>query len=197
MDILNSIAIDLCEFIDFFCLKYKYDHRGILKKFRLKSGLNKQLNDETWYCLFLQKSAFNYCAKFLLIKLMEDNDKIACKLNNDGLKKWNSLVSNISGQYGRLYELAELDLLEAEDIKSAFKQSDYDIYQIDDELAAFFIERLRKYEFKSYTHEMIYQIFNRLYTDEKRVGLNLQYFYKPANAIDYMLSLNKQKENLV
>lgn len=197
MDILSSITNDLSEFIEFFCLKYKYDHRGILKKFRLKSGLNKQLIDETWYSLFLQKSAFNYCAKFLLIKLMEDNDKIACKLNNKGLKKWNSLVSNISGQYGRLYELAELDLLETEDIKWAFKQCDYDIYLIDDELAVFFIERLKKYDFKSYTHDMIYQIFNRLYTDEKRVGLNLQYFYKPANAIDYILSFNKQKENLV
>jgi len=164
VDILNSIIIDLNEFIDFFYLKYKYDHRGILKKFRLKSGLNKQLNDETWYRLFIQKSAFNYCAKFLIIKLMEDNDKIASKINSDGLKKWNSLITHISGQYGKLYQIAERDLLETEEVKFAFKQNDYDIYEIDDELAVFIIERLKKYEFKTYTNKMIYDIFNRLYS---------------------------------
>jgi len=197
MDVVNKIISDLIEFVEFFKIKYKYDQRGVLKRFRLNSGLNKHLDEENWCDLFIIKSAYNYCAKLLLIKLWEDNKKIACKLNKEGLEEWNKLVTNIPHYYGKLYEIAELDMLESEDMKNVFKQTDYDIYKMDDELSEFIIDRLKAYDFNTFSYKEIYQIYNSLYTDEKRFDLNLQYFYKPAKPIDFILSMKIKTENLI
>jgi len=197
MDLIDKIINDLKEFVEFFYTKYKYDNRGILKRYRLKSGLNKQLNEEVWCDLFIIKSAYNYCAKLLLIKLWEDNNKIASKLNKEGLEKWNSLVTNIREDYAKLYEITEEDILSSEEFKGIFKKSEYDIYKIDNELAALVLEKMNKYSFKGYSYESIYQIFNTLYTDHKRAILNLQYFYNPTETIDFILKVSKEKENLL
>ncbi len=196
MNDVGKLVAELRKFIEFFKEKYKYDQRGVLKRLRLKSGLNKQLGEDMWCKLFIEKTAFNYCAKFLLIKLYEDNKIIPCKLNTEGLKKWGNLVSSKNGLYNKLYEIAESDILNIDEMKSIFKESDYDIYKIDNDLAEFMISNLKKYNFTSYNQDMIYNIFNDLYTDEKKYGLNLQYFYKPARAIEYIISL-KEKEDAV
>ncbi|WP_425446142.1 hypothetical protein [Dethiothermospora halolimnae] len=196
MIFIKKILADLMEFVEFFKMKYKYDQRGVLKKYRLKYGLNKKLSEDMWCELFTEKSAYNYCAKFLLIKFWEDNNKISSKINIEGLKKWNELVTNINSSYSKLYDISENDILESEEMKEAFRKNDYDIYTIDDELAVFIIDRLKKYDFKGYNYSILYEIFNKLYKKEKRSGINLQYFYKPANAIEYILSLNKSEEKL-
>ncbi|WIV10658.1 hypothetical protein [Proteiniborus sp. MB09-C3] len=187
---LKDIVTDFKEFIDFFAMKYKYDNRGILKKFKLRSGLNKQLSEEEWYELFIIKSALNHCAKFLLIKYYEDNEKIASKINKKGLDKWRNLVSNIEQQLGILYEIAEKDCGRIDCLKFAFNESEFDLYKIDDELATYIIDKSINYDLSGYPDNIIYQIFTPLYYDEKRTSMNLQLFYKPANAIEYVLSLN-------
>lgn len=194
---IDRIITDLKEFVEFFKIKYKYDQRGILKRYRLKSGLNKKLTEDVWCDLFLEKAAYNYCAKFLLIKLYEDNSRIASKINKDGLKKWNRFVSNISNNYGMLYRIAEMDMVLVEGVKSAFRKSDYDIYVIDDELAEFIIGKLKKYDFRGLDFSTIYKIFIGAYIDDKRTGPNLQFFYKPANAIEYILNVIHDEKNLV
>lgn len=186
---LNNIISDFKDVIDFFIMKYKYDNRGILRKIRLRSGLNNQLSEEEWYELFIAKAALNHCAKFLLIKYWEDNGKINCKINKAGLDKWKALVSNIGHQMGIIFEIAEKDCSKIEELKFAFNESDYDLYKIDDELASYIIDKSIKYDLRGYPDKIIYQIFLPLYYDEKRTGMNLQLFYKPANSIEYVLSL--------
>lgn len=186
---LNNIISDFKDFIDFFTLKYKYDNRGILKKIRMRSGLNKQLSEDEWYRLFIVKSALNHCAKLLLIKYWEDNGKITSKINKAGLDKWKNFVSNIGDKVDIVYEIAEKDCGKVEELKRAFIESEYDIYKIDEELAAYIVERLIKYDLKGYPNKVIYEIFNQLYYDDKRTSMNLQLFYKPAGAIEHVLSL--------
>ncbi|EOD00516.1 hypothetical protein [Caldisalinibacter kiritimatiensis] len=197
MKIINKIVSDLKEFVDFFKIKYKYDQRGVLKRYRLKSGLNKKLKDDIWYDLFLEKAAYNYCAKFLLIKFFEDTGRIGSKINKSGLEKWHDLVTNIGAQYGNLYKLAESDMVELEEMRIPFKKVDYDIYEIDDELAEFMIEKLKEYDFKTFSYQTLYKIFTSMYLNDKRQGPSLQYFYKPANAIEYILDIKNHEENLV
>ncbi|MTI70509.1 MAG: hypothetical protein FH751_09695 [Firmicutes bacterium] len=197
MLVYKEIIKDLERFVQYFKVKYKYDQRGVLKRLRLKSGLNKQLTEDKWCKLFIEKSAYNYCAKFLIIKLYEDNEKIPCKVNNKGLKKWENLISNLNEQYDKIYEIAQYDIESLEEMKLTFKKTDYDIFKIDNELAKLIINSMKKYDFKGYDIEVIYDIFNNLYTEEKRFGLNLQYFYKPAKAIEYINSIKEQGENLV
>lgn len=186
----NEIILDFKDFIDFFIMKYKYDNRGVLRKIKLKSGLNRQLSEEEWYELFITKSALNCCAKFLLIKFYEDNEKIACKVNRQGLKKWRALVSNIEQQMGILYDIAEKDCGRIDELKFAFRESDYDLYKIDDELASYIINKFINYDFNGYDSKKIHSIFVSLYYDEKRISMNLQLFYKPANAIEHILSFS-------
>lgn len=197
MDSLNGIVGDLKEFVQFFIVKYKYDQRGILKRMKLKSGLNKQLNEDVWCKSFIQKTAYNYCAKFLIIKYLEDNMKIPAKINSRGLEKWKNLVSCIDDYYNTILDIAQRDVSRLEEVKHIFKESDYDIYEIDNELAEFIIKKLEKYDFDSYDFLVINQIFNMLYNDERKIGLNLQYFYKPAKAIDYIMSIKETQMNLV
>lgn len=187
---LNEIILDFKDFIDFFIMKYKYDNRGVMRKIKFESGLNKQLSEEEWYELFIIKSALNCCAKFLLIKFYEDKGKIACKINRQGLEKWRALVSNIEHQMGVLFDIAEKDCGRIDELKTAFRESEYDLFKIDDELASYIIDKSINYDFSAYNIKIIYQIFASLYFDEKRTSMNLQLFYKPANAIEYILSFN-------
>ncbi|RKD32580.1 hypothetical protein [Thermohalobacter berrensis] len=197
MILFDRIALDIKEFVNFFIDKYKYDKRGILKGFKMKSGLNKQLNEDIWCNLFIKKSAYNYCAKFLLIKLWEDKGKILSKINKRGIEKWEKLVSNLDNYYSKLYEIAEMDLINNREIKDAFKNSDYDIFKIDNELAEFMIKRLMEYDFSTYNLETINQIFTNTYLQDEEFGYNLQYFYKPAYAIEFILDIKMVKEKLV
>lgn len=177
-------------------MKYKYDQRGVLKRYRLKFGLNKKLSEDVWCGLFVEKSAYNYCAKLLLIKYWEDNEKISSKINEKGLIKWKNLVSNIENYFSTLYKISEIDMMESEEMKDVFRTSDYDIFEIDDELAGFIIDKLKKYDFKNYDYGVLYNTFNKFYVEEKNSGLNLQYFYKPAKAIDYILALKNEEAKL-
>lgn len=196
MDLIRTIISDFKEFVSFFTMKYKYDQRGVLKRYRLKFGLNKKLAEEVWCNLFVEKAAYNYCAKLLLIKYWEDNGKISSKINNKGIEKWNSLVTNIEGYFSTLYKISEIDMMESEEMKDVFKKCDYDIFEIDDELAGFIIGKLKKYDFKGYNYELLSDVFNRFYTEEKSYGVKLQYFYKPAKAIEFILSLKNEKAKL-
>lgn len=194
---ISRIVSDLKKFVDFFIVKYKYEQRGILKRYRLKSGLNKTLDEELWYSLFIKKAAYNYCAKFLLLKFYEDKGRIASKINKKGLEKWHDLVSNISEHYEKLYGLAEMDMLQVEEMKNVFRKTDYDIYEIDDELAEFIIEKLKEYDFRELDYQVIVNIFTAIYMSDKEIGPRLQYFYKPANTIDYILDIEKYEKDIV
>lgn len=196
MDVINSIVAELKEFVNFFKMKYKYDQRGVLKRYKIKHGLNKNLTEDMWCELFVEKSAYNYCAKILLIKYCEDNGIISSKLNDKGLENWKYLVTNIYNHYGILYEISESDLIASNQFRDIFKRNDYDIYKIDDELGGFIIEKLKKYDFSNYSNEFLKDIFNIIYIEEKNTGVNLQYFYKPAKPIDYILSIKDHEEKL-
>ncbi len=185
---LNNIIQDFKDFINFFIMKYKYDNRGILRKIKMESGLNNQLSENEWYELFIAKSALNHCAKVLLIKYWEDNGKITSKINKTGLDKWKNYVSNIEDNMDIVYKIAEKDCGRVDELKLAFVEGEYDLYKIDNELASYIIDKLIKYDFNGYSHKIIYQIFIHLYFDDKRTSMNLQFFYKPANAIEYVLS---------
>ncbi len=196
MKFINDIISDFIEFVNFFKMKYKYDQRGVLKRYKVKFGLNKKLNEDIWCDLFVKKSAYNYCAKILIIKYWEDNNKILAKINNAGLEKWRNLVENIENHFSLLYQISEIDIRESPEMKDIFKESDYDIFKLDDELAGFIIERLKQYDFDGYDYKVIFTIFNKIYVEEKKSGINLQYFYKPSNSIDYILSINNDQAKL-
>ena len=196
MKFINDIIFDFIEFVNFFKMKYKYDQRGVLKRYKVKFGLNKKLNEDMWCDLFVKKSADNYCAKILIIKYWEDNNKILAKINNAGLEKWRNLVENIENHFSLLYQIAEIDIRESPEMKDIFKESDYDIFKLDDELAGFIIERLKQYDFDGYDYKVLFTIFNKLYVEEKKSGINLQYFYKPSNSIDYILSIDNDQAKL-
>lgn len=193
MNILEDILKDLNEFIDYFTMKYKYENRGIIKKFRVKSGLNKQMNEEQWCKCFTIKSAINYCCKFILIKFYEDNKRILPKLNNEGFNNWTDMVVDVNSQYNNLYNIALKDILTITEMKKAFKGSDYDIFKIDNELASFMINRLIKYDFSKLDIVTLQNIVSRLYSDYD----NINYFYRPSPAVEYIRNTTEIRESLI
>lgn len=190
---VEDLFKDLTEFIDFFIMKYKYENRGIIKKFRIKSGLNKDLNEDEWCDKFINKSAVNHCCKILLMKIFEDKNKVLPKLNDKGFQHWSEMVVDIENQYNNIYKIALKDILTISELRRAFKMSDYDIYEIDNELASYIINKLLKYNFKYITIYDLHNIVNLLYSRDK----HLEYFYKPSPSVDFVLSLEEKKEILV
>ncbi len=182
----------LKKFSNSYFVKYEYDNIGIIKKFRIDSRKNLDIDEEKWCEFFLKKSCLNYCAKFLLIRFFEDRDEIASKLNQEGINIWNRLVKNIKDRYDKLFDIAIIDIKNEEEdsiIKSIFAESDYDIYTIDKELAQIIIDGFSDMNFEEIDNRDIIEVFRKLYPLDAREEINLYDFYEKAPALDYILEL--------
>ncbi len=195
MDKAKEIYNHLLEFIQSFFIKYQYENRGLLKKFKIDSRLNMGIEDDKWFELFLHKSCLNHCAKFILLKYLEDNQMIYEKLSAKGIRKWDSFVKNISSDFEMLYEVAIRDLKAdpSETIKEIFKNSDYDIFSIDNELAKILVQNFSDFNFAHVNKKDIMQLFRLIYSLEKREEMQLEFFYKEAPALSYILNLEKSE----
>ncbi|MCT4605307.1 MAG: hypothetical protein N4A64_04240 [Marinisporobacter sp.] len=198
MDKINKIYQGLKSFIQIFIIKYEYENRGMLKKMRIDSRLNMDIDDEKWCELFLYKSCFNYCAKFVLLRYLEDYGLSYEKMNSKGLKKWGNFVKNISEKLNLLYVIVIKDLQADENnkIRKIFKKSDYDVFEIDEELAKVMSEHLSPIDFSSLKKKDMVLLFRRIYSLEQREEMKLDEFYKDAPALSYILELEKAEELL-
>ncbi|MCG8541090.1 MAG: hypothetical protein MJA82_14325 [Clostridia bacterium] len=175
-----------------FIIKYEYENIGLIKKFRIDSRKNLEYDEEKWCRLFLKKSCFNYCSKLLLLRVFEDKGKITSKFNKKGIEIWNKLVKNIKDRYDKLYNIAIIDIKNDEEIsflKHIFAESDYDIYEIDKELADIIVCGLSNIDLKNITNENLKTIFRQLYPLDEREEAGFVEFYKKAPALEYILSL--------
>ncbi|MBF8982027.1 hypothetical protein IZY60_00605 [Lutibacter sp. B2] len=195
MDSIDPLYDGLMKFINIFIIKYKYENRGILKKLRIDHRLNMKLDNEKWSELFLYKSCYNHCAKFILLRYIEDSKLCYGKMNEKGVCKWKELVKNISGKISILYEIAILDLQkdENEQIRKIFKYSDYDLFKIDDELANVLYEKFLHLDFSNFSKNDLVKIFERIYSLEEREEMRLDKFYKVAPVFSHLLSLDNQE----
>lgn len=193
MDKVELIYNKLFEFIQIFIVKYQYENRGLLRKLRIDSRLNMDIEDERWGQLFLYKSCFNHCAKFVILKLLEDLGQINMKTNEIGIKKWRYFVKNLGKSYDVLYEIAIKDLQADSNntIREIFKSSDYDLFIIDRELASCLIDQFENLLFSDLTAQDISLLFKMIYSLEQREEMNLIHFYKIAPALEYILSEKK------
>lgn len=193
MDKAKEMYDRLLDFIESFFVKYQYENRGLLKKFKIDSRLNLEIDDEKWFELFLYKSCFNHCAKFILLRYMEDNYLTNKKLNVRGIEKWNDFVTNISSDFETLYEVALRDFKAEPDekIREIFKDSDYDVFGIDNELASILIKNFSNIQFDLVNRSDLVQLFRLIYPLEQREEMQLEYFYKEAPALSYILTLEK------
>ncbi len=193
MDKAKEMYDRLLDFIESFFVKYQYENRGLLKKFKIDSRLNLEIDDEKWFELFLYKSCFNHCAKFILLRYMEDNYLTNKKLNVRGIEKWNDFVTNISSDFETLYEVALRDFKAEPDekIREIFKDSDYDVFGIDNELASILIKNFSDIQFDLVNRSDLVQLFRLIYPLEQREEMQLEYFYKEAPALSYILTLEK------
>lgn len=190
-EIQNIIEI-LEKFMKIFIIKYEYENIGLIKKFRIDSRKNLEHDEKKWCRLFLKKSCFNYCCKILLLRVFEDKGKVTSKLNSKGIDVWSKLVKNIKNRYDKLYDIAITDITNDEDIsffKNIFAKSDYDIYEIDRELANIIVYGLGNIDLKNITDEDLKIIFRKLYPLDEREESGFDDFYKKAPALDYILSL--------
>ncbi|MFT9495209.1 hypothetical protein [Anaerosolibacter sp.] len=194
MDKLQDLYEKLTEFMDHFIVKYSYENRGILKKMRIDSRLNMNIEEEEWCKLFLYKSCLNHCAKIVLMRLIEDLGLGHDKLNGKGLKKWRDFVKNLKQDFEILYQVGLLDLQGDANvsIRGIFKKSDYDIFEIDKELASLIIENFTPIAFSDLKKEDIVHLFNKLYTLEDRELMKLESFHRDAPALSYILKLDKK-----
>lgn len=196
MDLVQMIYEGLNEFIEVFMTKYQYENRGLLKKIRIDSRINMEIEEETWSKLFLYKSCYNHCAKIIILRYLEDNNIAYEKMNLQGFKKWSEFVKNISEKHSILYDVAIMDLQEDKNniIRNIFKQSDYDLFKIDDELASVLYRSFCNVDFSKLSTKEVMQVFRRIYSLEKREELNLIEFYKKAPALYYLLKLTDSKK---
>lgn len=182
----------LNKFTETFEVKYRYANIGIIKKFRIDSRKNLEIDEEKWCRLFLKKSSLNYCAKFLLLRVFEDKGKINSKLNKFGIEIWNKLVKNIKESYDKLYDIAIEDIKNEEEfeyIRNIFIESDYDIYVIDKELARIIVDGFVDFDFTTINNKEIIEVFMMMYPLDDREELKLEEFYKEAPALNYILNL--------
>lgn len=189
---IQDIIEVLEKFIKTFIIKYEYENIGIIKKFRIDSRKNLEYDEIDWCRLFLKKSCFNYCSKFLLLRVFEDKGKITSKFNYRGISTWNKLVKNIKHRYDKLYDIAIIDIKNDEEIsfsKNIFAESDYDIYQIDKELAEIIVNGLVGIDLKDITNSDLKKIFRKIYPLDAREEFRFHEFYKGAPALDYILAL--------
>lgn len=192
MNNVEYISSVLEKFIKTFIIKYEYCNLGIVKKFRIDSRKNLEYDEAKWCSYFLQKSCLNYCAKFLLLRIFEDSGQITNKLNKKGLKIWNEFVKNIKNRYDILYNLAIVDLRndnEIKGIKDIFDKTDYDIYEIDKELAEIIINGFLNIDFSRINNEDLKDIFRNIYPLDEREEKKFSEFYVKAPALDYILNL--------
>ncbi len=195
MDKLQEIYEKLSKFIDHFMIKYTYENRGVMKKMRIDSRLNMDIDEEEWCRLFLYKSCFNHCAKIVFMRLIEDRGLGHEKLSEKGLEKWKNFVKNLGQEFDILYHIGLLDLQGDENasIRGIFKKSDYDIFGIDKELADIIIENFSTVHFTDLQKSDIVQLFNKLYTLDDREIMRLENFHKDAPALSYILKLEGKK----
>lgn len=189
---IQDIIEVLEKFIKTFIIKYEYENIGIIKKFRIDSRKNLEYDEIDWCRLFLKKSCFNYCSKFLLLRVFEDKGKVTSKFNYRGISTWNKLVKNIKHRYDKLYDIAIIDIKNDEEIsflKNIFAESDYDIYQIDKELAEIIVNGLIGIDLKDVANSDLKRIFRKIYPLDAREEFRFHEFYKEAPALDYILSL--------
>ncbi|MBS4534658.1 hypothetical protein GOQ29_03410 [Clostridium sp. D2Q-14] len=189
---IEDLIKDLTDFINFFIMKYKYENLGIIKKFRMKSGLNKNLSQDKWCEMFITKSAINHSCKILLIKIFEDKNKVLPKLNYKGFNHWSEMVVDIENQYNNIYKIALKDILTVAELRKAFKVGDYDIYEMDNELASYIINKLLKYDFEYIKVHELHNIIKYLYSQNG----DLEYFYKPSPAVEFIMGMKEKKEIL-
>lgn len=196
MDKVQKIYNGMLEFIQVFIIKYEYENRGILKKMKIDYHLNRELDNEKWCELFLYKSCFNYCAKFILLRYIEDCGLSYMKMNEKGIKKWRCFVKNIYEKFNILYSLAIKDVQEHdnEKIRNIFKKSDYDLFKIDNELAKILCYKFLNIDFSSLNKKEIIYLFQLIYSLEQREEMRLDEFYKDAPALSYMLKLENAKK---
>ncbi|SKC79788.1 hypothetical protein [Maledivibacter halophilus] len=190
---IQDIVEVLEKFIKIFIIKYEYENIGLIKKFRIDSRKNLEYDEVDWCRLFLKKSCFNYCCKILLLRVFEDKGKITSKFNNEGIATWNKLVKNIKDRYDKLYDIAIIDIKNDEEIsflKNVFAESDYDIYQIDKELAEIIAKGLADLDLKDINNSDLKKIFRKIYPLDAREEYRFHEFYKEAPALDYILGLN-------
>jgi len=124
---------------------------------------------------------------------MEDNYLTNKKLNVRGIEKWNDFVTNISSDFETLYEVALRDFKAEPDekIREIFKDSDYDVFGIDNELASILIKNFSNIQFDLVNRSDLVQLFRLIYPLEQREEMQLEYFYKEAPALSYILTLEK------
>ncbi|TCO80074.1 hypothetical protein [Marinisporobacter balticus] len=195
MDKVQKIYSEMIGFIQVFIIKYEYEHRGILKKMKIDSRLNMEIDDEKWCQLFLYKSCFNHCAQFILLRYIEDSGLSYMRMNKKGIEKWRSFVKNIYDALNILYDLAIKDLQQDHNdkIRTLFKESDYDVFKIDDELAKLLCEKLSNIDFSSLKKSEMMALFQLIYSLEQREDMRLHAFYKDAYALSYILDLENRQ----
>ncbi|WZL74596.1 hypothetical protein QBE52_07860 [Clostridiaceae bacterium 35-E11] len=193
MDKIRKIYEGILEFIQAFMVKYKYENRGILKKMKIDSRLNMEIKDDKWCELFLYKSCFNHCAKFILLRYIEDSGYIYGKMNHSGIEKWKNFVKNISENFHILYKIAIKDLQEEinDSISVIFKESDYDVFEIDEELAFIMVYNFSSIDFARLDKKDIILLFRLIYSLEQREEMALEVFYKDAPALSHIFKLEK------
>ncbi|MBS3995073.1 MAG: hypothetical protein KGZ33_04705 [Alkaliphilus sp.] len=198
MDRVSIIFEGLMEFILLFATKYKYENRGILKKMKIDSRLNNDIDNDKWSSLFLEKSYYNHCAKFVLLKYLEDNRYVIPKTNLSGLEKWSKIVKNLKDDYQILYIISIRDIQADSNkkIRELFKYSDYDIFEIDNDLAEYLINYYKNIDFSELSRIDISHLFKKLYSMEMREELALEDFYRVAPAFQYILRMENE-ENVI
>ncbi|MCT4593355.1 MAG: hypothetical protein N4A57_03660 [Anaeromicrobium sp.] len=198
MNLVEKIYEGIKEFIDLFITKYEYENRGMIKKIRIDSRLNLNIEEEKWSRLFLYKSCYNYCAKIIMLRYLEDNKLTYVKMNKNGFGKWKEFVKNISERFSLLYNVAIMDLQEDKNnkIRNIFKSSEYDLFKVDDELASLLYKKFSEVDFSNLKEKDICSIFRKIYSLEKREELNLEKFYKRAPAFFYLLRLEENERIL-
>jgi len=196
---IQHILEVLEKFKKTFIIKYEYENIGLIKKYRIDSRKNLEYDEDKWCKLFLKKSCFNYCSKLLLLRIFEDKGKVTSKFNNKGIAVWNKLVKNIKDRYDKLYDIAIIDIKNDDEIsffKHIFTESDYDIYEIDKELAQIIVDGLANIDLKNITNNDLKLIFRKLYPLDEREELRFHEFYKGAPALEYILNL-EQSDDLI
>lgn len=194
MRVIKSMDEMLQNFIQTFFVKYKYENRGLMKKFRIDSRLNLELDEERWCERFLFKACLNRCAQIIIMRILEDRGLICSKMNRSGIEKWQQLVQNLGSSYHLLFDIGQQDLVADENkkINSIFRKSDYDIFVVDDELANIVIHYSADLNLSDITQEELIGILRKIYSLEQREEWKLEEFYKEAPALTYLISLEKE-----
>jgi hypothetical protein len=75
-------------------------------------------------------------------------------------------------------------------LKNIFLRTDYDIYEIDKELAQIIVDGFSHINFQDVTAEDLKEIFRIIHPLDEREEMKLQDFYHKAPALEYILNLD-------